>query len=143
MTQEQMAQIRKARLGGQGYRATARMVGLSRDVVRNYCKAHGLDGYADSIMPEPTGPDQCLCCGGALNQGRIGRKRKFCCDACRRKWWAVHQECIDRRAYYTMQCACCGKEFESYGNSHRKYCSHQCYIRKRFKETAECLDKNK
>ncbi len=29
-------------------------------------------------------------------------------------------------------CACCGRYFTAYGNNHRKYCSHGCYIAGRF-----------
>lgn len=35
-------------------------------------------------------------------------------------------------AIYTYVCAVCGKQFEAYGNNHRKYCSHKCYINDRF-----------
>ena len=35
-------------------------------------------------------------------------------------------------AIYTYVCAACGKQFEAYGNNHRKYCSHKCYINDRF-----------
>jgi len=37
----------------------------------------------------------------------------------------------------TMTCARCGKEFTSYGNKNRKYCSHDCYIKARFWEGLE------
>lgn len=46
MTEFQEKQIRDLRLQGTGYRAIASVVDLSRDIVRNYCKSHGLDGYA-------------------------------------------------------------------------------------------------
>lgn len=35
-------------------------------------------------------------------------------------------------AIYTYICAACGKQFEAYGNNHRKYCSNKCYINDRF-----------
>ena len=43
MTELQAEQIRKMRTQGIGYRAIASVVGLSRDIVRNYCRAHGMD----------------------------------------------------------------------------------------------------
>ena len=46
MTDFQAKQIRELRLRGAGYKSIASAVGLSRDTVRNYCKSHGLDGYA-------------------------------------------------------------------------------------------------
>ena len=33
---------------------------------------------------------------------------------------------------YKLKCAYCGKDFISYGNKKRKYCSHYCYIHDRF-----------
>ena len=47
MTELQAEQIRKMRTQGVGYRAIASVVGLSRDIVRNYCKVNGLDGYGE------------------------------------------------------------------------------------------------
>ena len=48
MTQEQAAQIEALRAQGMGYKAIASTVGLSRDIVRNYCKAHGMEGYGEA-----------------------------------------------------------------------------------------------
>ena len=45
----QAEQIRKMRTQGVGYRAIASVVGLSRDIVRNYCRSHGMDGYASAL----------------------------------------------------------------------------------------------
>ena len=49
MTELQAEQIRKMRTQGVGYRAIASVVGLSRDIVRNYCRSHGMDGYASAL----------------------------------------------------------------------------------------------
>ena len=47
MTKEQAAQIKELRMQGKGYKAAASAVGLSRDIVRNYCKANGMEGYGE------------------------------------------------------------------------------------------------
>ena len=44
MTEEQKLQIRKLRQQGLGYQAIGKMVNLTRDSVRSYCKNHGLQG---------------------------------------------------------------------------------------------------
>ena len=49
MTQIQAAQIRELRLRGAGYKSIATMTGLTRDIVRNYCKSHGLDGLCSDL----------------------------------------------------------------------------------------------
>lgn len=143
MTDLQAAQIRELRVRGTGYRSIASVVGLSRDIVRNYCKAHGLDGYAAALTLNVRERIQngyaCQFCGKELQQPETGRKRKFCSEKCRRDWWKAHPEEIRRKptAFYSGVCAFCGKEFTSYGNNGRKYCSHACYVQARFGEKTE------
>ena len=74
----------------------------------------------------------CICCGKEIAQQGNGRPRKFCSEKCRRQWWKTHPEEGNQKAMYTQVCARCGKEFTAYGNNHRKYCSHDCYIKARF-----------
>lgn len=47
MTGEHAERIKALRIQGKGYKAIASALGLSRDIVRNYCKANGLDGYGE------------------------------------------------------------------------------------------------
>lgn len=49
MTKEQAARIKELRMQGKGYKAAASAVGLSRDIVRNYCKANGMNGYGEAV----------------------------------------------------------------------------------------------
>lgn len=138
MTQAQANQIRELRLKGVGYRAIGTVVGLSRDIVRNYCRSHGLDGYASAltknIQEMMEAGEVCNFCGGKMTQPKTGRPKKFCCDKCRREWWKTHPEAVSmsEEAKYTLTCKNCGKTFISYGNCNRKYCSHNCYIKYRF-----------
>ncbi|WP_242828187.1 hypothetical protein [Enterocloster clostridioformis] len=96
MTDFQAKQIRELRLRGAGYKSIASAVGLSRDTVRNYCKSHGLDGYASALVlnvkEQMESGTACLCCGKELIQPSTGRKRKFCSDKCRREWWSAYPE---------------------------------------------------
>ena len=48
MTEIQAAQIEELRMQGKGYKAIASAVGLSRDIVRNYCKTKGMEGYGNT-----------------------------------------------------------------------------------------------
>lgn len=48
MTDMQAAQIKTLRLQGKGYKAIASAVGLSRDIVRNYCKVNGMEGFGEA-----------------------------------------------------------------------------------------------
>ena len=49
MTREQAEQIRALRMQGKGYKAVASAVGLSRDIVRNYCRANRMEGYGEAV----------------------------------------------------------------------------------------------
>lgn len=49
MTDVQAAQIKELRTQGNGYKSIAFVVGLSRDIVRNYCKANGMEGYGEAV----------------------------------------------------------------------------------------------
>ena len=136
MTDFEAAQVKEMRLNGMGYRAIAEALGLSRDIVRNHCKAKGMGGYVEAtvknLQERQWQNGICLCCGKETEQAGTGRPRKFCSEKCRRQWWKTHPEEGSRKAMYTQVCARCGKEFTAYGNSHRKYCSHDCYIKARF-----------
>lgn len=143
MTKAQADQIRELRLKGTGYRSIGTVVGLSRDIVRNYCRSHGLDGYASAltrnIKEMMEAGEVCNFCGGRMAQPKTGRPKKFCCDRCRREWWKAHPEAANRsmEARYELECPNCHKTFISYGNRNRKYCSHDCYIKYRFWRLSE------
>lgn len=136
MTDTQAAQIKELRLKGAGYRSIASMLSLSRDTVRNYCKANGMDGFAQATvlnMKERLAEGKaCICCGKELVRSGAGRPRRFCSEKCRRQWWQAHPEAGKRMAVYMKVCTRCGIEFEAYGDNRRKYCSHNCYIKDRF-----------
>lgn len=140
MTDAQAKQIHELRMKGTGYRSIASVLDLSRDTVRNYCKQKGLDGYAKAmtknIKEQLQQGEVCFNCGKKIEQPSVGRPKKFCSDACRRQWWKSHPEAITKKdtALYSLTCSKCGKEFKSYGNNNRKYCSHDCYIKDRFYE---------
>ena len=131
MTEEQKKQIIRLRKKGCGYTAVANKVGISKDTVKSFCRRNGLAG--EMAVSAETQVPGCRECGKPLQQ-RLGMKpRVFCCDECRIKWWHEHPDKIKQRAVYSFTCAGCGKPFTAYGNSKRKYCSHECYVRSRFK----------
>ncbi len=134
----QEEQIKLLRSQGAGYRQIANRLNLSRDAVRYYCKANNLNEHREAMKDNNQRimavNSVCPCCGKLLVHPKTGRKRRFCCDACRRKWWSKNRDKIQEspEAIYGFTCKCCGKEFTAYGNSHRQYCSHECYISVRF-----------
>lgn len=83
MTEEQKQTIERLRNVGLGYRKIAMVLDLSRDKVRNYCKANGLDGYAKKRlqakegkqMEEDCADSVCRHCGKPIEKQTTGRKR--------------------------------------------------------------------
>ena len=138
MTEYQKTKIPEMRLQGMGYKAIGNVLGLSRDVVRCFCRKYGLEGNAevvrDNIEVRVENGVLCAHCSLPLKIQTTGRKRRFCSEECRRSWWKNNADKSARKdtALYKAVCAFCKKEFESYGNSTRKYCCHECYIKDRF-----------
>ena len=137
MTDEQRSQIKYLRQQGKGYTTIATTIGLTKDNVGKFCRNHDLDGIRGQVcMPAISYTDICLNCGSELKQTPGSRKKKFCNVHCKQTWWNAHLDMVARKAFYSYTCPACGKSFTAYGNDHRKYCSHNCYIAARFKEAA-------
>ncbi len=127
MTKKEKECVRFLRGEGYGYLAIATRLGISLNTVKSFCRRNGLGGIAEK-------PDRQTCrqCGKPLAQEPKRPARKYCSEACRRIWWKEHSHLVNKKAFYSLTCAHCGKEFQSYGNQKRKYCSHPCYIAARF-----------
>ena len=123
MTDKQKIEIEKMRREGLGYKKIAVALDLSENTVKSYCRR---------LPTIAADNEKCMCCGKPLSQIPGHKKKKFCSDSCRMKWWNSHLDIVKRKALYTFVCPCCGKEFTVYGNANRKYCCHECYIDDRF-----------
>lgn len=147
MTDKEKENIITLRKMGVGYRAIAAALGLSRDLVRNYCKSKGLDGYGIDIYKrheeeiiEEENKIKCKNCGVPVEQPKTGRRKIYCSPECKKEWNKNHH------IKYSHTCLYCGKDFES-DASKASFCSHKCYIRSRFwreediKMVVECLEK--
>lgn len=125
----QKRKVEQLRQEGMGYKRIVAELNISRDVVRNYCRSHGLGGYGKNYAPDSEiqiDDNHCMTCNKKLVQSKTGRKRKFCSEECRREYWNVLHHTT-----YSHVCQYCGKEFESYVTN-SKYCCHNCYIHDRF-----------
>lgn len=105
MTQGQKEQINTLREQGNGYKRIAGILGVSVNTIASYCRRKTA---------------VCPCCGAALVMTPKHRKKKFCSDACRLKWWYANSEKLNKKANYDCTCQFCGKVFVSYGNKNRK-----------------------
>lgn len=132
MTDEQRLQIRNLRGCGLGYKKISEKLGISENTIKTFCQRNGLGGNVTMQQKVEEDIRTCLCCGSPVKQNPGRKEKKFCSDKCRNKWWNAHMESVDKKANYDFECAYCHKPFTAYGNSKRKYCSHECYIADRF-----------
>lgn len=141
MTSEQKQKIQQMRHEGQSYMQIASTLGISENTIKSYCRRNGINTFKSIKLKEDKETcTVCKNCGKPLKQGTKGQPKKFCSEECRRSWWKANEGQIDKKAYYTITCAGCGKEFESYGNKSRKFCGHACYINYRFRKERDIND---
>lgn len=141
MKDTQKEKIHKMREAGMSYSKIASALTISENTIKSYCRRNNLGDKKD-IKPKNDEEryTSCKYCRKALTQGIKGQPKKFCCDECRRLWWKANDSEYNRKAFYTLRCVGCGKEFQSYGNKNRKFCSHACYINYRFKKVGSLND---
>lgn len=128
LTEIQKTEIKRLRNDGWGYMHIAEMTAVPVGTVRTFCRRNGLTGRADNN----SNIRGCLQCGNPVTQNPGRKEKKFCSDVCRTKWWNTHHRQINKKAIYEFTCLRCRKVFTAYGNNHRRYCSHDCYIADRF-----------
>lgn len=129
MTDAQKKQITELRKSGCGYKKIARVMGLSDNTVKSFCKRNDLMPTTVPNVKEGCCPQ----CGGAIIQSGKIKKRRFCSDECRKLWGKEHPNLSSETAVYSFVCEECGTNFTAYGNSKRKFCCHDCYVRHRIK----------
>lgn len=130
MTDIQKSKILFLRGSGHGYSDIAVRLGVSKDTVKSFCRRNGMAGTRAGKQLEQR--NFCPQCGKKLVQPEKQKPRRFCSDQCRQAWWNAHPEMVKQKAVYSYVCPTCGKSFTAYGNSHRKYCSHQYYVQAQF-----------
>lgn len=130
MTDMQKQMIADLRRRGYTFKRIGEELHISMDTVKSFCRRNNLTATQNESDSKPA---KCKECGAALIQIPKQKTRLFCSKQCRENWWHKHPEMLDKKAIYHFTCSGCGKEFTAYGNNHRKYCSHECYIRTRFR----------
>ena len=129
MTKQEKQEVLDLRLHGCGYRDIAELLKLPPNTVKSYLFRHPV---TEEELERAR--NTCRQCGVPIEQLPHRRRKQFCSDKCRMAWWNAHQERVQRRAWYSLTCGQCGREFRSYGNDHRKFCCRDCYAAYRRKE---------
>lgn len=135
MTEREKESTLRLRSRGCGYADIARALGLPEATVKTFCSRNRLlDADLERLYDarrDFSVPLTCLQCGVALGQDAKHKPKRFCSESCRRAWWNARRDAINKKGAHIIACASCGKVFLSY-DSHRKFCSHPCYIASRF-----------
>jgi endogenous inhibitor of DNA gyrase (YacG/DUF329 family) len=137
MTETQKQRVKELRGEGNSYASIADALGISVNTVQSHCRRNNVARHL-SAATQTVNSSALFCkhCGKELAQKTGVKARKFCSDKCCAAWWAAHPDRLNRKAFYVFTCVACGKDFSAYGNSRRKYCSHSCYVRHRFRKGA-------
>ena len=120
MTLEEKSKIYQLKKEGYGYKKIANELGISVSSVQSFLKRNPVD--IDLL-------GTCKRCGMTIHSIKGKKRKQFCCDRCRWDWWNSHIKEVNKKAFYTLTCKHCGKEFTAYGNQKRVYCCHDCYIK--------------
>lgn len=124
MTNGEKMLITQQRRQGLGHTEIARKLGLSVNTVKSFCQRNGIKPAGKTIP----GKDACRQCGSTLEHTPGRKKKQFCSDACRMRWWHEHRDMS--RSARGAKCVACGQGFIT--DRAQKYCSHACYITARF-----------
>ena len=120
MTLEEKNKIYQLKKEGYGYKKIANELGLSVSSVQSFLKRNPMD--IDLL-------GTCKRCGMTIQSIKGKKRKQFCSDRCRWDWWNTHIKEVNKKAFYTLTCKHCGKEFTAYGNQKRVYCCHDCYVK--------------
>ena len=125
MTNGEKMLITQQRRQGLGYTEIARKLGMSVNTVKSYCQRNGIKPVEKTAVQSS---NACRQCGSTLTHTPGRKKKQFCSDACRLRWWHEHRDMS--KTARGAKCATCGQEFIT--DRAQKYCSHACYIAARF-----------
>ena len=131
MNAEKKNDVRQLRNNGASYQKIADLLGLSVNTVKSFCQRNGI-APAETVKSRK---DQVLCrckqCNCILRYTAGKKKKLYCSDSCRSKWWNAHTALISHKQANDYICAGCGKAFQAFGAKPRKYCSIDCYRKSR------------
>ena len=125
MTNGEKMLVARQRRQGLGYAEIARKLGMSVNTVKSYCQRNSIKPVGKVTVLEK---NTCRQCGNTLEHTPGRKKKQFCSDTCRMRWWHDHREMS--KTARGAKCAACGREFIT--DRVQKYCSHACYIAARF-----------
>lgn len=127
MNLEEKEKIKKLREEGLGYKRISNELGISVNTIKSFCRNNNLTSEFT------TKQIYCKECGKEIIQKEHIKKKIFCSEECKRKWWNKNRIKLDKTKLEEYTCLNCHKPFKAYPHENRKYCCHTCYIEDRFR----------
>ncbi|MDY0278337.1 MAG: helix-turn-helix domain-containing protein [Acholeplasma sp.] len=98
---------------------------LKGEKIRTLAKEYGVSERSVSHLRRDYS-NTCIVCGKPLTYCDNKQPKRFCCDACRTKWWNANRDLSKRKTAVKKICPICGKEFYSYKKT-QVFCSQECF----------------
>jgi rRNA maturation endonuclease Nob1 len=121
MTDKDKKHLAELRDQGYTYQQIAEASGIGLSSVKMFFKRNNTPADDSGL---------CAQCKKRLEKD-APKKKRFCSEKCRIKWWAEHPEQLSNAREHQYKCPFCGKVFYSYKPA--KFCSLTCYHRSRQK----------
>ena len=86
----QKQRIREMRAKGTGFKKIGDEIGATTDAVKGYCRRNGMSGFGWAARIDVNAQEErvrCRCCGKLLKRNELGRKRMYCSDACKQRYY--------------------------------------------------------
>ena len=120
MTDQEKNRISELRSQGKTYPEIAAETGIGLSAIKMHFKRLK---PAEAIL-------KCPQCKKPLRD-TVSKKKRFCSDHCRFKWWASHLDQFSNSDSHQYCCKVCGRVF--FACKPAKYCSRDCYYQSRRK----------
>lgn len=131
MNDKMKEEIISMRLAGASYGVIAGKLNVPINTIKSCCRRNLQQTVNESnVATSPACPE----CSKNICQKGPGKPKKFCSEKCRRAWWKKHPDHGVKAIAAQITCINCGKTFACYGSRNRIYCSHDCYIKHRFRK---------
>ena len=95
MSTRQKQKIREMRSKGMGFKKIGDEIGATTDSVKGYCRRNGMAGFGWARPIDVNVQEErvrCRCCGRLIRRNELGRKRKFCSDACKQRCYRTAKQ---------------------------------------------------
>lgn len=100
MTLDEKCNISRLQQQGMGYRKIASELGISENTVKSYLRRHSKIKSSEEIS------GGCKRCGKAIEQKPHKRKKEFCSDYCRSRWWRKNTDLSESKTAVIKNAKC-------------------------------------